>query len=88
MDLEIWTGVVAGASNLRPGKVNTAAAATDAAMAAPANGLTKRSPVFTRLMGIDLPPKQGKAILDYMDRIFDRDAFQASLSEAELDMRD
>jgi len=35
-----------------------------------------------------LPPKHGKAIQDYMDRIFERDAFQASLSEAELDMRD
>ncbi|MCB1644226.1 MAG: glutathione S-transferase N-terminal domain-containing protein [Pseudomonadales bacterium] len=48
------------------------------------------APILWRLplMGIDLPPKQGKAILDYMDRIFDRDAFQASLSEAELDMRD
>jgi RNA polymerase-associated protein len=32
--------------------------------------------------------KQGKPILDYMDRMFDRDSFQASLSEAELDMRD
>lgn len=48
------------------------------------------APILWRLdvMGIDLPPKHGKAILDYMDRIFDRDAFQASLSEAELDMRD
>jgi stringent starvation protein A len=48
------------------------------------------APILWRLpvLGIDLPPKQGKPILDYMDRIFARDAFQASLSEAELDMRD
>lgn len=48
------------------------------------------APILWRLpvLGIDLPPKHGKAITDYMDRIFSRDAFQASLSEAELDMRD
>ncbi len=48
------------------------------------------APILWRLpqLGIELPPKHGKPILDYMDRIFDRDAFQASLSEAELDMRD
>ncbi len=48
------------------------------------------APILWRLpvLGIDLPPKQGKPIVDYMDRIFSRDAFQASLSEAELDMRD
>ncbi|MFT4631658.1 MAG: RNA polymerase-associated protein [Candidatus Pseudothioglobus sp.] len=48
------------------------------------------APILWRLpaMGIELPPKQGKPILDYMDRMFDRDSFQASLSEAELDMRD
>jgi RNA polymerase-associated protein len=48
------------------------------------------APILWRLpvLGIDLPPKQGKPIQDYMDRIFARDAFQASLSEAELDMRD
>lgn len=48
------------------------------------------APILWRLpiMGIDLPPKHGKPITDYMDRIFSRDAFQASLSEAELDMRD
>ena len=43
-----------------------------------------RLPVF----GIELPPKHGKPIHDYMERIFRRDAFQSSLSEAELDMRD
>jgi RNA polymerase-associated protein len=48
------------------------------------------APILWRLpqLGIELPPKHGKPILDYMDRIFDRDPFQASLSEAELDMRD
>lgn len=48
------------------------------------------APILWRLpiMGIDLPPKHGKPIADYMDRIFARDSFQASLSEAELDMRD
>ena len=48
------------------------------------------APILWRLpeLGIDLPPKQGKPIVDYMDRIFGRDAFQSSLSEAELDMRD
>lgn len=48
------------------------------------------APILWRLplMGIDLPPKHGKPITDYMDRIFSRDSLQASLSEAELDMRD
>ena len=48
------------------------------------------APILWRLpvLGIDLPPKHGKPIHDYMERIFQRDAFQASLSEAEMDMRD
>jgi len=48
------------------------------------------APILWRLpqMDIELPQKLSKPILDYMDRIFDRDGFQASLSEAELDMRD
>ena len=48
------------------------------------------APILWRLpvLGIELPPKHGKPILDYMQRIFDRDSFQASLSEAELDMGD
>ena len=48
------------------------------------------APILWRLplLGIELPPKHGKPILDYMERIFDRDGFQASLSDAELDMRD
>ncbi len=47
-------------------------------------------PILWRLpvLGIELPPKQGKPMQDYMDRMFDRDSFQASLSEIELDMRD
>ena len=48
------------------------------------------APILWRLpvLGIDLPPKHGKPIHDYMERIFQRDAFQTSLSEAEMDMRD
>ena len=48
------------------------------------------APILWRLpvLGIELPPKHGKPIHDYMNRIFQRDTFQASLSEAELDMRD
>ncbi|MFT7687515.1 MAG: RNA polymerase-associated protein [Candidatus Azotimanducaceae bacterium] len=48
------------------------------------------APILWRLpeLGVELNPKHCKPILDYMDRMFDRDAFQASLSEAELDMRD
>ena len=48
------------------------------------------APILWRLpvMGIELPAKQSKPMLDYMDRMFDRDSFQASLSEAELYMRD
>ena len=48
------------------------------------------APILWRLpeLDINLPPKQGKPIADYTDRIFGRDGFQSSLSEAELDMRD
>jgi len=48
------------------------------------------APILWRLsvLGVELPPKHGKPMLDYMDRIFERDSFQASLSEAELDMGD
>jgi RNA polymerase-associated protein len=47
-------------------------------------------PILWRLpvLGIELPPKHGKPILNYMDNLFNRESFQASLSEAELDMRD
>ena len=48
------------------------------------------APILWRLpvLGIELPPKHGKPIHDYMERMFQRDTFQASLSEAEMDMRD
>ena len=47
-------------------------------------------PILWRLpvLGIELPPKHGKPIQNYMDNLFGRESFQASLSEAELDMRD
>ena len=47
-------------------------------------------PILWRLpeLGIELPPKHGKPILDYMDNLFNRESFQSSLSEVELDMRD
>ena len=45
-------------------------------------------PILWRLpvLGIELP-KPAKPLLDYMDRQFAREAFQASLSPAERDMR-
>lgn len=48
------------------------------------------APILWRLpvMDVDLPLRQTRALHAYMDRIFNRDSFQASLSEAELDMRD
>ncbi len=48
------------------------------------------APVLWRLpvLGIELPEKQCKPLLQYMERLFDREAFQASLSEAEREMRD
>jgi RNA polymerase-associated protein len=47
-------------------------------------------PILWRLpvLGIELPSKHGKPIMNYMDNLFNRESFQASLSEAELDMRD
>ena len=47
-------------------------------------------PILWRLpvLGIELPPKHGKPIHNYMDNLFSRESFQARLSEAELDMRD
>lgn len=39
------------------------------------------------LLGIELPP-QGKPVLDYAERLFERESFQLSLSEAEREMRD
>ena len=48
------------------------------------------APVLWRLpvLGIELPEKQCKPLLQYMERLFDRESFQASLSEAEREMRD
>ncbi|WP_028293769.1 stringent starvation protein SspA [Oceanobacter kriegii] len=48
------------------------------------------APILWRLpvLGIELPEKQCKPLLQYMDRLFDRESFQASLTEAEREMRD
>lgn len=48
------------------------------------------APILWRLpaLGIELPEKQCKHLLQYMERMFERDSFQASLSEAEREMRD
>lgn len=45
-------------------------------------------PILWRLpeLGIELP-KQAQSILDYATRIFDRDSFQASLTESERELR-
>ena len=47
------------------------------------------APILWRLptSNIELPEKQVKPLLNYMERLFDRDAFKASLSEAEREMR-
>jgi RNA polymerase-associated protein len=47
------------------------------------------APLLWRLpeLGIELPEKQCKPLLDYMERLFDRESFQASLSETEHEMR-
>jgi RNA polymerase-associated protein len=39
------------------------------------------------VMGIELDDVQAKPITKYMDRIFQRESFQASLSELEKEMR-
>lgn len=46
-------------------------------------------PILWRLphFGIELPEKQVKPLIDYMERSFDREGFLASLSEAEKEMR-
>lgn len=48
------------------------------------------APILWRLpaLGIELPAKQCKPLLSYMERLFDRDSFQASLSEIEREMHD
>jgi len=47
------------------------------------------APILWRLplLDLDLPAKQCKPMLEYAERMFDRDSFQASLSEAEREMR-
>ncbi len=48
------------------------------------------APVLWRLpmLGIELPEEQCKPLVKYMNRLFERESFQASLSEAEREMRD
>ncbi|PKM22809.1 MAG: stringent starvation protein A, partial [Gammaproteobacteria bacterium HGW-Gammaproteobacteria-14] len=47
------------------------------------------APILWRLpvLGLDLPAKQCKPIFDYAERMFDRDGFQASLSDKEREIR-
>ncbi|WP_227367993.1 stringent starvation protein SspA [Halomonas sp. M20] len=47
------------------------------------------APILWRLpsLGIELPEKQVQPLMGYMERLFSRDAFKASLSEAEREMR-
>jgi RNA polymerase-associated protein len=46
-------------------------------------------PILWRIKhyGIELP-RQAKAVVDYAERLFERESFQASLTEAEREMRD
>lgn len=48
------------------------------------------APILWRLesLGIEIPEKQAKSIDKYMERIFERESFQISLSEIEQEMRD
>ena len=49
------------------------------------------APILWRLpaLGIEMPNnKQTKPLLAYMDALFERESFQASLSEMEKEMRD
>lgn len=39
------------------------------------------------ILGVELNEAQAKPILSYMERIFERESFKASLSEVELEMR-
>ncbi|PCF97236.1 stringent starvation protein SspA [Vreelandella nigrificans] len=47
------------------------------------------APILWRLpeLNIELPEKQVKPLLSYMSRVFEREAFKASLSEREKEMR-
>ncbi len=48
------------------------------------------APILWRLvpMAIELPEKQSRGMLKYMQSIFERDSFRASLTEAELEMHE
>lgn len=48
------------------------------------------APLLWRLpvLGVELPQDQCEPLLEYMDRLFERDAFRESLSDAEREMRD
>lgn len=48
------------------------------------------APILWRLpeLGVELPEDQCKPLLEYMDRLFERESFQESLSDAEREMRD
>lgn len=47
------------------------------------------APILWRLpsLGVELPEKQVQPLMNYMERLFSRDAFKASLLEAEKEMR-
>lgn len=47
------------------------------------------APILWRLpmLGIELPEAQVKPLMEYMGRLFERESFQQSLSEAEREMR-
>ncbi|QJQ96417.1 MULTISPECIES: stringent starvation protein SspA [Halomonadaceae] len=47
------------------------------------------APLLWRLpaLGIELPEKQVKPLMAYMERLFSRDSFKASLTESEREMR-
>ncbi|WP_141318689.1 glutathione S-transferase N-terminal domain-containing protein [Halomonas halmophila] len=47
------------------------------------------APILWRLpsLGIELPEKQVQPLVEYMERVFERDGFKAALSEAEREMR-
>ena len=48
------------------------------------------APLLWRLpyLGVDLPEAQCKSLYEYMGRLFERESFRESLSEAEREMRD
>jgi len=48
------------------------------------------APILWRLpaLGVELPEDQCKPLMSYMDQLFEREAFQGSLSDAEREMRD